>query len=188
MAANALRREALLDAAIAVLAERGTRGLTFRAVDANAGTPVGTASNYFANRDELIAQVFEQIGVRLAPDPDEVDRLSQRTPSTELFADYMRYIVARLSAERDVTIALFELRLEASRNPRIAELVQNWVSTGFAADVAFNDGAGLPGGREQLALFHYALDGLMLDRLTAPIDPSTSTDQVIDRLVDGLLK
>ncbi|MGB3679010.1 MAG: TetR family transcriptional regulator [Candidatus Microthrix parvicella] len=188
MAANALRREALLDAAIAVLAERGTRGLTFRAVDANAGTPVGTASNYFANRDELIAQVFEQIGVRLAPDPDEVDRLSQRPPSKELFADYVRYIVTRLSAERAVTIALFELRLEASRNPRIADLVQNWVSTGFAADVAFNEQADLPGGRSQLALFHYALDGLMLDRLTAPIDPSTSTDQIIDQLVEGLLE
>ena len=188
MASNAPRREALLDAAIRVLADRGTRGLTFRAVDANAGTPAGTASNYFASRDEMIAQVFERIGARLAPDPAEVDRLSQRQPSKELFADYVRYIVTRLSAERDVTIALFELRLEASRNPRIAELVQNWVSTGFAADVAFNEQADLPGGRGQLALFHYALDGLILDRLTAPIDPSTSTDQIIDQLVEGLLE
>lgn len=63
--------------------------------------------------------------------------------------------------------------------------MQNWVSTGFAADVAFNEQADLPGGRSQLALFHYALDGLMLDRLTAPIDPSTSTDQVIDSSLTG---
>ena len=85
MAANAPRREALLDAAISVIAERGTRGLTFRAVDTDAGTPAGTASNYFASRDEMIAQVFERIGDRLAPDPAEVDRLSQRPPSKDLF-------------------------------------------------------------------------------------------------------
>ena len=54
--------------------------------------------------------------------------------------------------------------------------------------MAFNSDAGLPGGREEVALFHYAIDGLILDRLTASIDPSTSTDRVIDRFVDGLLK
>ena len=87
-----------------------------------------------------------------------------------------------------MTIALFELRLEASRNPEIADLVQQWLDTGFAADVAFNTNAGLPGGKDQIALFHYALDGLMLDRLTASIDPMTSTDRVIDLLVSGLLE
>lgn len=122
------------------------------------------------------------------PDPNEVAELSERPPSKELFADYMRYIVARLSAERDVTIALFELRLEASRNPEVAELVQQWLDIGFAADVAFNTEAGLPAGRDQIALFHYALDGLMLDRLTASIDPAMSTDRVIDLLVSGLLE
>ncbi|MGB3680776.1 MAG: hypothetical protein WA969_19340 [Candidatus Microthrix parvicella] len=122
------------------------------------------------------------------PDPAELAKLAERSPSKELFVDYMRYIVARLSAERDVTIALFELRLEASRNPEIADLVQQWLDTGFAADVAFNTNAGLPGGKDQIALFHYALDGLMLDRLTASIDPMTSTDRVIDLLVSGLLE
>ena len=56
------------------------------------------------------------------PDPAELAKLAERSPSKELFVDYMRYIVARLSAERDVTIALFELRLEASRNPEICLL------------------------------------------------------------------
>ena len=171
-----------------MLADCGTRGLTFRAVDGQAATPIGTASNYFASRDQMIGQVFDRISARLMPQPAELERLSKRPPSKKLFADYMRYIVARLSAERDVTIALFELRLEASRNPEIAELVQQWLDTGFAADVAFNADAGLPGGRDQIALFHYALDGLMLDRLTASIDPATSTDRVIDLLVDGLLE
>ncbi len=79
------------------------------------------------------------------------------------------------------------MRLEASRNPEVANLVRAWSDDGFSADVAFNTDAGLPGGRDEIALFHYAIDGLILDRLTEPIDPTTSTDQVIDRLVNGLL-
>lgn len=186
IATNPERRVALLDAAIELLADRGARGLTFRAVDESAGTPTGTASNYFAHRGELIAQVFDRIGARLTPDPDVLARLGRRKPSARLFADYMRDIVERLSRERAVTLALFELRLEAGRNADVAELVRAWRGAGFAADVAFNADAGLPGGRDEIALFHYAIDGLMLDRLTQPLDLDLSTDQVIDRLVAGL--
>ena len=55
MVRNDERRSALADAGIRVLADEGARGLTHRAVDAAAGTPRGTASNYFPSRDELIA-------------------------------------------------------------------------------------------------------------------------------------
>lgn len=57
----------------------------------------------------------------------------------------------------------------------------------FAGDVAYNRAAGLPGGPAEIALFHYAVDGLLLDRLTLSIDPDTPTDAVVDALVDGLL-
>jgi 8-oxo-dGTP pyrophosphatase MutT (NUDIX family) len=36
-------------------------------------------------------------------------------------------------------------------------------------------------------MFHYAIDGLLLDRLTTSIDPDTSTDDVVAALVEGLL-
>ena len=52
---------------------------------------------------------------------------------------------------------------------------------------AFSALLGIFGGRAEIALFHYAIDGLLLDRLTEPIDPETSTDEVIDALVAGLL-
>jgi hypothetical protein len=45
----------------------------------------------------------------------------------------------------------------------------------------------LPGGAAEVALFHYAIDGLLFDRLTTSIDPATPTDEVVDRLVAGLL-
>jgi DNA-binding transcriptional regulator YbjK len=187
VARNETRRRELTDAGLAVLAAEGARGLTHRAVDAAAGVPAGTASNYFRSREALISGLFTRIGERLAPDPAVLAALAGRAPSAELFADYIRDIVRRLTAEREVTLALFELRLEAARRPELRDVVGDWLRTNFAGDVAFNAEAGLPGGKAEVALFHYAVDGLLFDRLTTSIDAGTPTDEVVDRLVAGLL-
>jgi hypothetical protein len=79
--------------------------------------------------------------------------------------------VTRLTASPEVTLALFELRLEAARRPEVADVLRRWQQQGFDADVAF----------------HHALDGLLLDRLTTSIDAGTGTDAVVQALVDGLL-
>lgn len=178
----------LADAGIRVLAEAGARGLTHRAVDAAAGTPRGTASNYFPTRDALIAELVRRIEERLTPDPKALGSRALQKPSRQLFEAYIRDIVARLTAEADVALALFELRLEAARRPAVAEALGAWRRRGLEGDVAFNEEAGLPGTREEIALFHYAIDGLMLDRLTVPIDPKTSTDAIVEQLVERLLR
>ncbi len=186
MARNPERRAALADAGIVVLAREGARGLSHRAVDAECGVPAGTTSNYFRSRRALVEALIERIGVRLAPAPERLRELAGREPGRELFADHLRYIVERLTADPRVALALLELRLEAARRPAVAEVIGRWQREAFAADVAYNDAAGLPGGTAEIALFHYAIDGFVLDRLTTPIDPGTSADAVIDRLVDAV--
>ena len=52
------RRAALAEAAIAVLARDGGRGLTHRAVDREAGFPEGTAKNYYLSPLLRIATSF----------------------------------------------------------------------------------------------------------------------------------
>lgn len=188
MPKNDERRSALADAGLRVLAEEGARGLTHRAVDAAAGTPRGTASNYFRTRDQLIAALVERIGQRLTPDPEVLAPLRQRVPDRALFAEYLRDVVRRLSDNPHVTIALFELRLEATRRPEVAQTLGEWRARAFEDDLAFNAEAGLPGGRLEIALLHYAIDGLMLDRLTTPLDAGLSVDTVVQELVDRLLR
>lgn len=187
MVRNDERRQVLADAGLAVLAGQGARGLTHRAVDRAAEVPLGTTSNYFRSRDALVAGLVERIGERLTPDETVLASLSSREPSRELFADYVRDIVRRLTENREVTLALFELRLESARNPDVAAMMSDWSRTAFEADVAFNTAAGLPGGAHEVALFHYAVDGLLLDRLTTPLAPDTSTDEIVDAFVAGLL-
>ena len=53
MPPNPVRRAQLADAGIRILAREGARGLTHRAVDAEAGVPTGTASNYFRTREAI---------------------------------------------------------------------------------------------------------------------------------------
>lgn len=187
MARNAQRRRALADAALTVLAHEGARGLTHRAVDLAADAPQGTTSNYFRSRTALIEGLVDRIGERLGPTEHDLVRRSEQTPSRELFADYIRDIVRRLTDNREVTVALFELRLESSRRPELAALISAWRQAGLEGDIAFNEAAGLPGGPKEVMLFHYAIDGLLFDRLTTPLDTRFSTDEIIDALVAGLL-
>lgn len=186
MARNDERRRLLADAGLSVLAQEGARGLTHRAVDRAAQVPTGTASNYFRTREALITGLVERIGERLSPSAEFLEEREGRAPSEKLFADYLQGIIERLLAEPDVTIALFELRLESRRRPEVAEVMLAWQREGLRGDVAFNAQAGFPGGEKEIALFHYAIDGLMLDQLTGRIAPDLPTDTAVDALVAGL--
>ncbi|MBA4101971.1 MAG: TetR family transcriptional regulator, partial [Arthrobacter sp.] len=55
------RRTHLLDAALAVVADKGMKGLTHRAVDAAAQVAEGTTSNYFRNRTALVEAVLDRL-------------------------------------------------------------------------------------------------------------------------------
>ncbi|OCH81136.1 TetR/AcrR family transcriptional regulator [Gordonia sp. UCD-TK1] len=187
MARNDDRRRALADAGLEVLADAGARGLTHRAVGRAAGVPLGTTTNYFRSRSALLTGLMERIHERLAPSDDFVAQRAGLPPSRDLFAEYLRNIVDRLMANRDVTIALFELRLEGIRRPEVAEIIGEQRRSGFAVDVAFNEQAGLPGSAREIALFHYAVDGLLLDQLTGPLLPGVPLDDIVNALVDGLL-
>lgn len=186
MVRNDERRRTLADAGLHVLSTEGARGLTHRAVDRAAEVPLGTTSNYARSRAALVGLLMDRIGERLAPDPADAPERSGGDDRAA-FAHYIRDIVRRLSENRDVTLALFELRLECARRPELAETFSRWRRAGFEADVAFNVAEGLPGDRDEIALFHYAIDGLLLDRLTVPLLPDADLDAVVDALVAGLL-
>ncbi|MER7456381.1 TetR family transcriptional regulator [Micromonospora sp. NPDC126480] len=187
MARNEARRAALADAGLRVLAATGARGLTHRAVDAEAGVPVGTASNYFRSRDALLGALGERIMQRFAPDEAVLAELGARKPSVELLTDYLRYIVERTTRQPDLTRALIELRLEAVRRPDLARILGDTLRRGYRDDLAFHAASGLPGGAFEIALLHYAVDGLLLDLLTTGIDAGFDPDEVVAAFVTRLV-
>ncbi|MCX4774174.1 Transcriptional regulator, TetR family [Streptomyces sp. ADI92-24] len=58
------RAELITDAALALLAERGMRGLTHRAVDERAGLPQGSTSNYARTRQSLLEATVRRLAER----------------------------------------------------------------------------------------------------------------------------
>ena len=60
------RRQAILDAAIAVIARRGVRGLRVEQVAAEAGVAVSLIYYYFANRNGLVKATLDHANERVA--------------------------------------------------------------------------------------------------------------------------
>ncbi|MFJ8079008.1 TetR/AcrR family transcriptional regulator [Streptomyces sp. NPDC096205] len=188
---NDQRRAALVDAAIEVLAREGARGLTFRAVDAEADVPVGTASNYFANRDDLLTQTGARVYERLRPDESVLARHRTAARDRETYTELMRELVCRVSAFRAGYLALLELRLEATRRPGLRALLTEQVRTDLDANVAYHEESGLPGDATAVRLLYLALNWLIVEQLTLPdVLSAAERDQLVaaavDRLVPGV--
>lgn len=134
-----------MDGAIEVLAREGARGLTFRAVDSAAGVPAGTASNYFANRDDLLTQAGARVYERFQPDEATITRQRASTRDREAYAVLMRELVGRISDFRTGYLALLELRLEATRRPQLRAVLTEQVRADLHANVGCHEESGLPG-------------------------------------------
>lgn len=168
MRQNPERRTALLDAAIEVLAREGSRGLTLRAVDSEAGVPSGTASNYYAKRAELLRQVMHRTRERLTPDESALAGTMQAPASRELVVTLMHEVLERMRRDRSSHLAMLELRLKATRRPELRTDLTRAFSEELDANVRFHFDAGLPGDRTGVVLLYLAMLGLIVDDLTVP--------------------
>jgi AcrR family transcriptional regulator len=188
MVQNPERRAALLDAAISVLAAEGARGLTFRAVDAAAGVPKGTASNYFGRRDDLVNQIAPRIYARLGPDPDAVAKTLEAAPSREVVRQFMHELMARVTGDRVGYIALLELRLEATRRPELRAALTEMLQPEYEASISFHLGSGLPGDRTTVSVLYFAMLGLIVEHLTTPgAVAADSLEVLVDGIVDRIV-
>ncbi|MEU7645510.1 TetR/AcrR family transcriptional regulator [Streptomyces huasconensis] len=165
---NDERRAALVDAAIEVLAREGARGLTFRSVDTEAGVPTGTASNYFANRDDLLTQAGARVYERLRPSEEEVERQRTAKRDKETYTSLMREVLGRVSGFRTGYLALLELRLEATRRPDLRAVLTERVRADLDANIAYHESSGLPGDATAVRLLHLAFNWLIVEQLTLP--------------------
>ncbi|MFJ4710689.1 TetR/AcrR family transcriptional regulator [Streptomyces sp. NPDC088785] len=193
MVRNPERRAALVDAAVEVLAAEGARGLTFRAVDAAAGVPTGTSSNYFAHRDDLLHQIDARLHRRLAADPETVGELLTRPRDRALVTAFMLDLMGRVQGDRTGFLALLEMRLEASRRPDLRASLKSSLRGDLDAGIAFHTGSDLPGGAEEVTLLYLGMLGLILEELTMPgmldgaIPGASVPDGVVARLVERIL-
>ncbi|MFF2009798.1 TetR/AcrR family transcriptional regulator [Streptomyces sp. NPDC058195] len=129
------RADLIADAALGLLAERGMRGLTHRAVDERAGLPQGSTSNHARTRQALLEAAVRRLAERearvLAPGElmaggargDAGDRPGSGPPdgARDLAAALAAALHRYLTRHPDLLVCRYELALEATRRPELRE-------------------------------------------------------------------
>lgn len=115
------RNELIADTALALLSERGMRGLTHRAVDEAAGLPQGSTSNHARTRLALLEAAVRRLAEREAevlalPDSAIPGPGGLEPVITGLARALHRYLT---DDHRALLIARYELALEATRRPEL---------------------------------------------------------------------
>lgn len=111
------RRTQIAEAGVRIIASRGVRALTHRAIDAELGLPDGSTSYYARSRRELLSLIVHQLAGRT-----EVELIAPRLPSTitpavvaGLLVDELDAVTQRAEAHR----ARLLLWLECHDDPEL---------------------------------------------------------------------
>jgi DNA-binding transcriptional regulator YbjK len=119
------RREALIDAALRVVARRGLAAATTRAIVTEAGMPLASFHYAFSSRDELIGELVSHVVAHeeraLAPVMAAPAAMSLRDALRAGLDGYFRALTADPDRER----AMFELTQYAMRTPALAGLAKH---------------------------------------------------------------
>jgi DNA-binding transcriptional regulator YbjK len=161
------RREALLRAAVALLAEGGARAVTHRAVAARARVPLGATTYYFESIQHLTE---EALRLHVTERVTELHALAESATTGSRTAEQVaeRFVEALLARDRDATIAQFEVYLEAARNPALQQTVADALDA-FERLACFALSAlGARRPAEAAAAFVAVINGFALNGLARP--------------------
>ena len=118
-ARGARRRDAILQAALRVIAEQGVAAVTHRAVAAEADVPLASTTYYFESLDELLEGALFMF---VNAETERLAVVAEGLEGTELQPlEAAQLFRAELE---DGSVAQFELYLEASRRPRLREVAR----------------------------------------------------------------
>jgi AcrR family transcriptional regulator len=168
---GALTRERILDAALELVARRGPRAVTYRAVAERAGVAQGVMTYHFGSRRELLSEAFQLHLERLRGAARElpiasVQGLSSDAKSRLVFG----FLKEMAQTHRLRFLAEFELTLELARDASLRAAVEPHtdLTRSFAQELLAASGSPAP--REDAILVSAVMDGLTLAWLTRPGD------------------
>jgi DNA-binding transcriptional regulator YbjK len=117
------RKTLLLDAAVRVVADRGSGALTHRAAAAEAGVSLASVTYHFPSIDDLRRATFEYAGSRIGL--DFVALIAEASSDIERIPEISGDFVAMLATGRRVeTIATFEMILAASHDRELQPVIR----------------------------------------------------------------
>ncbi|WP_225802331.1 TetR/AcrR family transcriptional regulator [Streptomyces sp. NK15101] len=187
----ASRAERIGDAALALLVERGMRGLTHRAVDERAGLPQGSTSNHARTRQALLETAVRRQVQREAEvlTPHE---LPGPESGGDALVDALALALHRyLTDHRSLLVSRYELALEATRRPELRSFFDSAGATFHTPLIEMMSAAGSPEPeRHALSLIAWS-EGLMFScaagSFHAAVPSRAELRTGLDELLRGML-
>jgi AcrR family transcriptional regulator len=183
-------RDALLDAAAKVFAERGFQGASLDEIAATAGYTRGAIYKHFTDKADLLHEVCVRLNERLFAEFDEIPTEGDwRGTDIEAVTDQWTSMTER---DAEFRIVMLEFQLHAYRNPELRERAREFARSNRRAIAdyltarATEAGEPLPVDAEQLAaVFGTSSDGFAQMALFDP-DAAGQYGLLLDLVVRGL--
>lgn len=188
-------REALLEAAIVCLRERGYGATTARDVAGSAEVSLGAIRYHFGSMDGLLGEAVAECGRRwIRGFQRSLAARAATDPRSNLLAE-VDHLYEIFESERALVVGVVEAFAHAQRSPQAREhlaKLYDELRTGIAAGIDAAAGAGAGADRacgDTIASIFIAFaDGLMVQWLLEPerrLDPDTLR-HVINALISGI--
>jgi DNA-binding transcriptional regulator YbjK len=186
---GAARREALLDAVLRVVAEKGVDAVTHRRVAEVAGLPLASTTYYFESKEHLLTAALERAAER---DTERLRAFLREPPDRG--ADPVGLAVRAIlgppedsgPSSRGWLLATYALVLEAARRPALREITTRWTDAYLEALPPLLAAAGSRHPRSDAELLLAAADGLVVEQLAS--DDDSDLAPRLRRLADALVK
>ncbi len=183
------RRPLLADAAITILARDGGRGLTHRAVDREARVPEGTTKNYYPTRHTILEAAAHRMAEHHRA---AVDQLRDTTPAgvtPHQLRQLYPALIRRAASDPTQALAMFELYLEAVRQPAIRAALGDMAIANATSGAELHHTAGIPSDTATTGVLDACILGVIITQLALPPDTLgtvglTDTDTIGTHLFD----
>lgn len=167
-----IRRDALVDLAIELIAEKGLQACTFRALAERAGTSTAPFTYEFGSRARMIEAVIRRSYEAAFPDPLHVQA---DDPVERLFEGFAGMIRIEGTEAMNFVRALFEIYFHAPREPELMETIKEIEDSIHPAYIdlvmAAQQSGSIPRDRDPETVVDEiwaALDGINLARFSYP--------------------
>ena len=152
-------KEALVEAAIAILSEQGLAGVTYRSVAERAGVTHGLVRHHFRTLSELLRRAVAEWG-------QGSRRSTLLEPGTGDLADLAAELPQDLAMHAAEHVAMYELAMDAVRSPEIRGEVRETYAEYIASVTRELERAGFGARSSELGRLAFAaIDGLVLQQL-----------------------
>ncbi|EYT62474.1 TetR/AcrR family transcriptional regulator [Dietzia cinnamea] len=167
------RREALIAAAVQVVAKRGFRRLTYRSIAEEAGVAHGLVRHHFGTIDTLIVEALKHCcDVTLAT--------IQLDPPSGDVEDFLQGLIESLQSDSETQLFQYEVMLESRRTESLRKPVADMLSLYKGIVRQGLSRMGLADDSVLVEFVYACLEGIALQETVQGVSPAT--DQAVSQL------